>query len=101
MVWGSVRNPLLSEARTNDMLGPIGPGMSPYNRYDRAVAEDTVAWLRNAPEGPWCLFSSFVAPNFPLTVPEEFLALYDEVPLPELHPDRGYERHPWLARQYE
>lgn len=101
MVWGSVRNPLPDKARTDDMLSPIGPGLSSYNKYDQAVAEDTVAWLKTPPEGPWCLFSSFVAPHFPLTVPEEYLSLYDEVPLPELHPDRGYERHPRLARQYE
>lgn len=100
MVWGSVRNPLPEEPRTDDMLGPVGAGTSAYNAYDMAVADDAVTWLQNPPDGPWCLFTSFVAPHFPLTVPEEYLALYDDVPLPPLHPDRGYERHPWLARMY-
>ncbi|MEM1152335.1 MAG: sulfatase-like hydrolase/transferase [Pseudomonadota bacterium] len=100
MIWGSVRDPLPEEPRTDDMLGPIGAGYSAYNAYDEAVACDAVTWLAEPPEEPWCLFTSFVAPHFPLTVPEEFLALYDDVPLPELRVEDGYTRHPWLARMY-
>jgi len=101
MVWGAVRDPLSDEPRRDPMLAPIGPGFSAYNAFDTRVGDETVAWLKNAPDTPWCLFSSFVAPHFPLTVPEKYFALYPEVPMPELRVETGYERHPWLARMYE
>ena len=102
-VWGSVRDPLPPERRAR-MLGDIGPGLSSYNSYDRRIADEAKAWLADAAgrggDRPWVLYVGFVAPHFPLTVPEEFYHLYplDELPEPKLHPDAGHARHPWIQR---
>lgn len=101
-VWGSVRNPLPDTPKTGKMLWPIGAGRSKYNQYDESVAEKTVEWLREHAEDqePWCLFSSFVAPHFPLVVPEEFLEPYlrMDLPMPRLRSREGHQIHPWNAR---
>lgn len=101
-VWGSVRNPLPDKRRGSGMLGQIGAGLSSYNQYDLDVAAAAVDWLQDPARTaePWAAFVSFVAPHFPLTVPQQYLDLYpeDAMPLPSLHPDRGYMLHPWVAR---
>lgn len=101
-VWGSVRNPLPTTRRAPGMLGDIGAGDSSYNQYDRSVAEAAADWIaaKNDESAPWVAFVSFVAPHFPLTVPQEYLNLYpaEKMPLPPVHPDRGYATHPWVAR---
>ena len=102
-VWGSVRDPL-PPARPARMLGRIGPGESDYNRYDRRVADAAIAWLREAGARgggrPWALQVGFVAPHFPLTVPEAFYGLYppDRLPARKLDPEAGHARHPWIQR---
>lgn len=101
-VWGSVRDPLPQQPHPARMIGGIGAGMSKYNRYDMAVGNDTADWIRAARQAatPWMVFSSFVAPHFPLVVPQEYLDLYplDEIEMPRLHPRTGCAQHPWLAR---
>lgn len=101
-VWGSVRNPLPKTRKGAGMLGEIGPGTSKYNVYDRDVAAHAVDWIasRAGDREPWCTFVSFVAPHFPLTVPESYLTQYpsEAMPLPSVHPDRGYDVHPWVDR---
>ena len=78
-VWGSVRDPLPDE-RSAQMLTKIGPGESSYNNYDRLIADEACNWLKSAAnqteEKPWVLYLGFVAPHFPLVVPEEFYNLY-------------------------
>jgi len=103
MVWGLQRDPLpVFRTQAEGMLRPIGPGTSKYNRYDAHVADTTIAWLGGrAAQGasaPFVLFVGFVAPHFPLTVPQEWLALYPpgRMPLPRLAPRDGYRRHPWV-----
>ena len=102
-VWGSVRDPLPKE-RVAKMLNEIGPGESSYNRYDRLIADEASKWLVNSlkanPEKPWVLYLGFVAPHFPLVVPEEFYNLYPLNLLPgrKLVPEGGYTHHPWLKR---
>ncbi|WP_323766956.1 sulfatase-like hydrolase/transferase [Marinovum sp.] len=102
-VWAAVRNPLPEEKRTGRMLGQIGAGCSSYNDYDYRVCRETIAWLDRAAssEQPWLLFSSFVAPHFPLTVPQKYLDLYKPatMPLSELRCENGYEIHPWMQRR--
>ena len=107
-VWGSVRDPLPpGRASSSRMLGLIGPGESSYNRYDRNIADEAKAWIGNAASRddgkPWVLYVGFVAPHFPLQVPEPFWRLYplDDLPEPKLHPDNGHARHPWLQRMAE
>ena len=48
MVWASIRKEDERVLPTSRMLGRyIGPGESPYTRYDRAVAECAVDWIRS------------------------------------------------------
>jgi choline-sulfatase len=104
-VWGSVREPLPDPAPTAPLFKQIGAGESSYNRFDRAVGEQAAEWLRKRgndkeDDRPWVLFVGFVAPHFPLVVPQEYLDRYpvDEMPLPRQHPDLGYRRHPWVEK---
>jgi choline-sulfatase len=103
MVWASIRDPLPTKLPSKArMLGEyIGPGESPYTRYDRAVADLAVDWLKSKGTSltpPWCLYVGFVAPHFPLVAPQEFFDLYppDAMPEPKLLPRNGYRLHPWL-----
>lgn len=102
-VWGSVRDPL-PEERPANILNKIGAGESSYNRYDRMIAKKACEWLRTEADGgdkrPWLLYLGFVAPHFPLVVPEEYLELYPSNTLPprKLDPEAGFVRHPWLQR---
>ena len=102
-VWGSIRDPLPDE-RSAKMLNEIGPGESNYNRYDRLIVDEACSWLQEAAtednDKPWVLYLGFVAPHFPLVVPEEFYNLYplDQLPPRKLDPAEGIQRHPWLQR---
>jgi choline-sulfatase len=105
MVWGSLRDGKIPFPKsTSAMIEPIGPGTSKYNNYDDLIASEAERWIARAAaeqkpgEKPWVLFVGFVAPHFPLTVPQEFLDLYppETMPKPRLHPNDGYPRHPWL-----
>ena len=104
MVWASIRHEDERLHAPGRMLGPeIGHGESSYTRYDAAVTARTVDWLREAagrPQG-WCLYVGLVAPHFPLVCPKPFYDLYDgmDLPAPKLHPDTGYQRHPWVEKQ--
>lgn len=105
MVWASVRAEDERRAPQSRMLGDyIGPGESKYTAYDREVARVAGEWIRARKGGgsrPWCLFVGFVAPHFPLVVPDEFFQLYpaDKLPSPKLHPRDGHRRHPWVEKQ--
>lgn len=96
-VWGSVRDPLPQDRSAPVMLKERGPGESGYNRYDRRNADETCAWLAAAarePRRPWCLFAGYVAPHFPLVVPQQYL---DAFPLDRISvPARPGVRHPWI-----
>ena len=104
-VWGSIRNPLPSTPQTAGMLGEIGAGLSKYNQYDLTVTQECIDWLSNSEnhEKQWLLFTSLVAPHFPLVVPQEYIDLYPlkDLPWPELRPSDGHPRHPWLERMTE
>jgi choline-sulfatase len=101
-IWGSVRNPLPDVHKTPKWLNDVGAGMSKYNRYDMLIAERCEQWLAARPESdkPWLLFASFVAPHFPLVVPQDYLDLYDpaDMPLPLFRERNGYKAHPWAQR---
>lgn len=103
-VWGSVRNPLPSEPRPSRLFTELGAGESSYNRYDMQSADHAAQWLhdRSAEKdaAPWTLFVGFVAPHFPLVVPQRYLDQVDvnAIPVPRLHPQDGYPRHPWVQR---
>ncbi len=56
-------------------------GDSHYTKYDKQITAMTEDWFENRMceqgDKPWVLFTSFVAPHFPLTVPQEYINLYD------------------------
>ncbi|MGE3245566.1 MAG: sulfatase-like hydrolase/transferase [Beijerinckiaceae bacterium] len=101
-IWGSVRNPLPNIQKVPKWLNDVGAGLSKYNKYDMLIADRCEQWLaaRQPDSAPWLLFASFVAPHFPLVVPEEYLKMYDpaDMPLPELREKNGYKAHPWAER---
>ena len=102
MVWGSQRDPLPDTRGSFRMLKNIGPGESGYNRYDGRIADEAVAWLREASTHefprPWVLYIGFVAPHFPLVAPQKYFDPYpiEDMPFPKLHPRNVYTRHPWV-----
>lgn len=103
MVWASIRDPLPTKRPTNKrMLGEhIGPGESDYTRYDRAVTDLAIDWLKDkgaSIQGPWCLYVGLVAPHFPLVAPQAFFDLYppQSMPEPKLLPRNGHPLHPWV-----
>ena len=104
-VWGSIRDPLPAK-RDFKMIKEIGAGESSYNRYDAAVADSAVEWLKQAAtqssDQPFVLYLGFVAPHFPFVVPQEYFDMYpmEDIPLPtKLHPSTGAALHPWLVDQ--
>jgi len=106
MVWASIRGESERLAMPTRMLGDyIGPGTSRYTEYDAAVVERATQWFQDrAASGdsrPWCLYVGLVAPHFPLVVPQDYLGLYplDRLPEVKLHPETGYQRHPWVEKQ--
>ena len=69
----------------------IGPGESPYSRFDRAVTAAAVGFLKEeARSEPWALMVSLAAPHLPRSVPREFFERYAvadvRIPSPDDHP---------------
>jgi choline-sulfatase len=104
-IWAAVRDPLPEPVGHIPLYDKLGAGESSYNRYDRQIADLGVRWLeeraREHPAQPWMLFAGFVAPHFPLIVPQRYLDLYplDSIPDPKLLPRNGHVRHPWVERK--
>lgn len=90
--------PLRRIARTK--LIDVGAGESEYNRYDNAIADEAVAFLRDEAPGsqPWVAFVSFVAPHFPLIAPQEYVDMYppESVILPKQYALTERPHHPVL-----
>lgn len=104
MVWASLRDEATRKTAEGRMLGDyIGPGESKYTEYDAAVTRRTCDWLseKRESDAPWCLYVGLVAPHFPLVAPQAFYELYppERLPEPKLHPNAGYQRHPWIEKQ--
>lgn len=67
----------------------VKAGEDDYTDYDRVVRDRAVDWLKT--EGtarrngkPWALFVSFLRPHYPLSCPQDWLALYDPEKLPAI-----------------
>lgn len=101
-VWGSVREPLPETRGRSPLFDAVGAGESDYTRFDAAVADDACRWLaeHGGAADPWVLFVGFVAPHFPLVVPELWIDRDDQrrMPLPDRLPRDGHRRHPWVER---
>ncbi len=99
---GSVRDILPVRTKSLEVAEKIGPGDSPYIRYDRQITENACRWLgeeaRKYGARPWVLFVSFALPHFPFIAPPEFYDLYppDQIPLPKACREEERPRHPWL-----
>jgi choline-sulfatase len=91
--------PLRRVARTK--LVDVGAGESEYNRYDRAIEDEAVDFLRNdaSKSGrPWVAYVSFVAPHFPLIAPQRYIDMYppESVILPKQYSVAERPHHPVL-----
>ena len=69
---------------TPQMFQMSGPGETGYLAFDRAVAEKSVAWLRERAASPsadpFMLTVGFMAPHCPfICEPEDFYAFYDRI----------------------
>lgn len=100
-IMGALRPDVPERTQTRRLAEEVGAGETEYTRYDRDIADGACDWLTARscrPAGrPWVLFVSFVAPHFPLIVPQEFLDLYplDAIPLPKPADHDYQEAHPW------
>jgi choline-sulfatase len=96
---GAVREPLPVRHKARALAEEIGIGESSYTTYDRAIAAESLRWIRDhARQDNWVLFASFVAPHFPLIAPERFAAEYrlQDIPLPKLGRAEDRVDHPWI-----
>ncbi|MGI9422892.1 MAG: sulfatase-like hydrolase/transferase [Hyphomicrobiaceae bacterium] len=100
-LMGSIRPDLPVRTQSRKYAENVGPGKTPYTDYDRDIAARAEAWLndrvQHPTDVPWVLFVSFIAPHFPLIVPQEYLDLYplDQIALPK-PADTAYQNsHPW------
>lgn len=97
---GMLREPPPARGSMPALAASAGPGNSPYNDYDTAIADAACDWIAGAAgrraTKPWALFVSFVRPHFPLTPPPEFFALYppERMPMPRLYDQADRPRHP-------
>lgn len=98
-----IKRPMTPPMKSSETMTDIGPGDSPYIKYDRDIAASACDWLRawaSAPtEGPFVGFVSFVCPHPPYIAPPEFYDLYPvaSMPTPKLSaPDA--KTHPWIRK---
>ncbi len=75
-----------------------GPGRASHLDFDDEVEAAALDWLHR-PErkgGPWCLVAGFLAPHFPLIVPEPYFSMYypDNLDMPAYAPEHVQRQHP-------
>ena len=87
-------------ATTRRWVEEAGPGKRNNLIFDDQVEEAALAFLQEkagAPaERPWALCVSFLAPHFPLVVPEPYFSMYypDNVDMPVIPPGHLESQHP-------
>ncbi len=83
-------------------LAQAAPGTTEEIEVDDLVETAALVYLRDAArhEQPWALNVSFIAPHFPLVVPQRFWELYplDEIDLPEIPDGHLENQHPVYQR---
>lgn len=99
-VYGLMREDPPQRPQSSQLSEKIGAGESGYIRYDRKITELAQEWLASdaaRSDHPWVLFVSYLAPHFPLVVPQEYLDRYsrDDIPLPKALAEEGHQGHPW------
>ncbi|MBA2278280.1 MAG: sulfatase-like hydrolase/transferase [Chloroflexia bacterium] len=84
------------------VLAKAGPGTTTEIEVDDEVEAAALAYLRDPArrEQPWALNVSFLAPHFPLIVPQPFWDLYppDRIDLPDVPPGHLDNQHPVYQR---
>lgn len=87
-IFGLEREDPPERPQSGALAAEVAAGDSGYTRYDKQITELTEDWLHDRAGGPqakpWVTFTSYIAPHFPLTVPQEYLDLYAdaEIDLP-------------------
>lgn len=94
-----VRDGSASFDAVDEMARDVGMGETETTRYDRAVTQAAVDWLR-APERarPWAAFVSLVTPHYPLIAPAEWRARIHASALPEITAPGAWPAHEELHR---
>ena len=79
-------------------VAEAGPGTTTEIEVDDLVEERALGYLRDPArkENPWALNVSFIAPHFPLVVPERYFNMYplDEIDMPEIPEGHLANQHP-------
>lgn len=88
-IFGLERENPPKRPQSGTLAAEVAAGDSGYTRYDKEITRLTREWFetRTQDQGdkPWVVFTSFIAPHFPLTVPQEYIDLYDGVDIPLPH----------------
>ena len=89
-------------ARPWQGLAEAGPGTTKEIEIDDLVEEQAITYLRETDRKnqPWALNVSFIAPHFPLVVPQRFWDLYpiDEIDMPNVPDGHLENQHPVYQR---
>jgi len=100
-LMGSLRPDVPVRYQSKNYATRIGPGETPYIKYDRDIANRASRWIKDhaadPPAKPWVLFVSFIAPHFPLIVPQKYYDMYppDQIPMPKPADLNYQQNHPW------
>lgn len=90
-VQGLERTPDATYPEAAGFAADVGIGPTTYTDYDQRITDCAVEWLgqRAGDDTPFAAFVSLVAPHYPLSVAEEFVAPYLELPAdaPGITPD--------------
>lgn len=101
-IWGLIRDDPPMRPQSKTLAHEVSVGDSGYTRYDKQITELATDWLSKqsvgAQDKPWVLFVSYIAPHFPLIVPQQYLDLYKDVDI-EMPKQRreGEPEHPWFT----
>ncbi|MDO9437864.1 sulfatase-like hydrolase/transferase [Hydrogenophaga sp.] len=99
--YGLMRDDPPSRPQSAQLAAKVGAGESEYIRYDLRITELAEQWLADnagdTQRKPWVLFVSFLAPHFPLIVPQRYIDLYDidQIELPKAVTGEGHQNHSW------
>ena len=100
-LMGSIRPDLPERTQSRKYSELVGPGETGYTIYDRNISAEACEWLKERSKSsnkddPFVLFVSFIAPHFPLIVPEEYYNLYNDLPIPAIKKSNPeLNDHPW------
>ena len=100
-LMGCIRPDLPVRHQCRKYAEEVGPGETAYTRYDRDIADRADRWLRDRAgkpaDRPWVLFVSFIAPHFPLVVPQAYFERYplDRIEMPKPADIDYQSAHPW------